>query len=62
MKNKTLKKVSDNFTVNMYDNGYMIQASGYDEDNEWVNTKYVCKTDEELLNHIKALIMIERDE
>lgn len=62
MKSKTLVKVTDNFSVNMYDNGYMVEASGYDEDNDYVRTKYVCKTDEELLNHIKALIMMEREE
>jgi hypothetical protein len=62
MKSKTLVKIADNFTVNMYDNGYMVEASGYDESQEYVRAKYVCKTDEELLNYIKALIMMEREE
>jgi hypothetical protein len=60
MKNKTLTKVSDDFTINMYDNGFMVEATGYDEDKNWVTTKYVCKTDEELLNYVKALILMER--
>lgn len=57
---KTLVKISDNFTVNMYDNGYMVDAAGRDENSNWVTTKYICKTEEELINYIKALTLIER--
>ena len=57
---KTLVKIAEDFTVNLYDNGFMVQASGYDVEKEYVTVKYVCKTEEELLSHIKALILMER--
>ena len=37
-----LEKVSDNFTVYRYDNGYGIEISGRDSENDWTNAKIVC--------------------
>jgi hypothetical protein len=59
---KTLVKIAEDFTVNLYDNGFMVQATGYDAEQEYVTVKYVCKTDEELVNYVKALILMERTE
>ena len=33
--NDKLAKVNDNFTVNMYDNGFMVEIGGRDSDDEW---------------------------
>ena len=30
-----LIKVNESFTINMYDNGYMIEVNGRDDDDEW---------------------------
>ena len=30
-----LVKVNENFTINMYDNGFMIEVGGRDDENEW---------------------------
>ena len=59
---KTLVKIAEDFMVNLYDNGFMVQATGYDAEQEYVTVKYVCKTDEELVNYVKALILMERTE
>ena len=59
---KSLVKIAEDFTVNLYDNGFMVQATGYDAEQEYVTVKYVCKTDEELVNYVKALILMERTE
>ena len=59
---KTLVKIAEDFMVNLYDNGFMVQATGYDAEKEYVTVKYVCKTDEELVNYVKALILMERVE
>ena len=59
---KTLVKIAEDFMVNLYDNGFMVQATGYDAEQEYVTVKYVCKTDEELVNYVKALILMERVE
>lgn len=43
-----LVKVNESFTINMYDNGYMIEVSGRDGNDEWKNAKIMVTTVEEL--------------
>ena len=38
-----LKKCSDSLTVNMYDNGYMVEVSGRDSEDDWKSVKLNCK-------------------
>lgn len=56
-----LYKVSDSFTINRYDNGYMIEVGGKDSDNEWSNAKIICTSEEELLALVKEAINMEMD-
>ena len=39
-----LSKVNESFTVNRYDNGYMIEVSGRDEENDWKTVKLLCSS------------------
>lgn len=55
-----LAKVSDNFTVNMYDNGFMIDVSGQDENEEWASARIMCNTFEELGTLIHEATTMER--
>jgi hypothetical protein len=55
-------KVSESFTVNMYDNGYMFEASGRDSDGDYKNVKILAPTVEQLVLLIKEAIEMERDE
>ena len=48
-----LTKVNDSLTVNRYDNGWMVEVGGRDEDQDWKNCKILCNTEEELLALIK---------
>ena len=48
-----LAKVNDSFTINRYDNGWMIEVGGRDKKEEWKNCKILCNTEEELLDLIK---------
>ena len=48
-----LAKVNDSFTVNRYDNGFMIEVGGRDEENDWKSCKILCNTEEELIAIIK---------
>ena len=48
-----LSKVNESFTVNRYDNGYMIEVSGRDEENDWKTVKLLCSSEDELLAIIK---------
>ena len=48
-----LEKVNDSFSVNMYDNGYMFEMGGRNEDEDWVTAKIVCNNIDELVALIK---------
>lgn len=43
-----LAKVGDSLTVNLYDNGYMVEVSGRDADDEWKTAKILCNTLEDV--------------
>ena len=59
--NDKLAKVNDNFTVYMYDNGYMVEISGRTENEEWATAKILCNTFEELTEIIKEASETERE-
>ena len=48
-----LAKVNDSFTVNRYDNGWMVEIGGRDNNDDWKTTKVVCNTEEDLVALIK---------
>jgi hypothetical protein len=56
-----LAKIGDSFTVNMYDNGFMFEASGRDNNENWTSTKILCNTLDELVLLIKEASAMERD-
>lgn len=56
-----LKKVNDNFSVYMYDNGYMLEISGRDDSEEWTTAKILCKDIDELISLIKEASLMDRD-
>ena len=56
-----LTKVNENFSVNMYDNGYMLEISGKDADNEYKTAKIMVATSEQLLALIAEVAEMERD-
>jgi len=37
-----LKKINDSITVNLYDNGFMVEISGRDFDDDYTQVKIVC--------------------
>ena len=57
-----LTKVNENFTINMYDNGYMIEVSGRDDEDNWKTSKIIVDTVEELLVLVREATKIERAE
>ena len=48
-----LAKVNDSFTVNRYDNGWMVEIGGRNKKDDWATAKTLCNTEEELLALIK---------
>ena len=56
-----LSKVNDNFTVNMYDNGFMVEIGGRDEEDDWKNAKILCNTLEDLIAVITEATTLTRE-
>ena len=57
-----LSKVGDSLTVNMYDNGYMVEVSGRNDEGDWATAKILCPTLDDVTAVIKeAATVIPRD-
>lgn len=56
-----LAKASDSFTVNVYDNGFMVELSGRDHADDWKSAKIMCNTIEDLFKVITEASEMERD-
>lgn len=57
-----LSKVNESFTINMYDNGYMIEVSGRDDESEWKTVKLMVQSVDELVVLVKEVTLLPRDE
>lgn len=56
-----LKVVNESFTVNMYDNGYMIEIGGKDSKDDWKTAKITVSELDSLIALIKEAVSMERD-
>ena len=56
-----LSKVNESFTVNRYDNGYMIEVGGRDDDNDWKTSKVLCNSEAEMLEVVKEWNSMDLD-
>ena len=56
-----IEKVSDSLTVNMYDNGFMVEVSGRDSESDWKTAKIMCPTLDEVVAVLKEASNMERD-
>jgi hypothetical protein len=56
-----LAKVNESFSINMYDNGFMLEVSGRDADNEYKTAKIMVATGEQLIALIAEVVEMERD-
>ena len=56
-----LAKVSDSLTVNMYDNGFMVEVSGRDNENEWATAKIMCNGLEQVNSIVAEAAIMPRD-
>lgn len=57
-----LTKVNESFTINMYDNGYMVEVGGRDAEDEWKTTKIICNTLDEMLEIVRETATMERQD
>jgi hypothetical protein len=56
-----LAKCNDSLTVNMYDNGYMVEVSGQDSENDWKSAKIMCPTLDQVYAVIAEAAAMERN-
>ena len=56
-----LVKCGYSLTVNMYDNGFMVEVSGRDSDDEWKNAKIMCPSLDDVVAVIKDASVMPRD-
>jgi len=56
-----LAKVNDNYTINMYDNGFMLEVGGRDHDDDWKTAKIIVSSVDELVALVKEVAELPRD-
>jgi len=56
-----LVKVNDCFTINMYDNGFMVDVGGRNKKSDYVSAKIVCSTVDEGLSLVREACEMDRD-
>jgi hypothetical protein len=56
-----LVKVNDNFSVHMYDNGFMVEVSGRNKKSDYVSARILCSTLEEVQALVAEACVMERD-
>ena len=56
-----LSKINDNLQVYFYDNGFMIEVSGRDENEDWKTAKIMCSTLEEVSAIIQEATDMPKD-
>jgi hypothetical protein len=55
-----LSKVNDSITINLYDNGYMVEVSGRGLDDDWTNVKILCSNLDEVTTLLKEANELEK--
>jgi hypothetical protein len=56
-----LSKVNESITINRYDNGFMVEVGGRDDDSEWKTAKILCTTEEEMLAVVQEWTTMDLD-
>lgn len=56
-----LAKVNENYSINMYDNGFMLEIGGRDHDEEWKTAKIMVSTIDELVALVREAAELDRD-
>ena len=56
-----LSKVNESITINRYDNGFMVEVGGRDDENDWKTSKVLCNTEEEMIAVVKEWNLMDLD-
>ena len=55
-------KINESFCVYMYDNGFMVEISGRNDDDDYVTSKILCNTVEEMLDLVQQASNMTRND
>ena len=55
-----LTKRDENFSVYEYDNGYMLECSGRNQNDDWTTSKLIFTKAEDLMNGILELMKLPK--
>ena len=56
-----IAKVGDSCQVYFYDNGFMVEVSGRDDNDDWKTAKIMCNTIEEVSEILKEASTLPRE-
>lgn len=56
----SMTKREENFTVTICYNGYLFEATGRDDKDDWTSTKVVCNTFNDLINTIQKYEALQK--
>jgi hypothetical protein len=57
----TMKKVGESFNIYRYDNGWMVEITGRDKESDWITSKIVCNSEQEVVALFTQYNTIEID-
>lgn len=56
-----LSKVDNSFTINMYDNGFMVEIGGRNEEDDWATARIMVTSVADLLAIVEETAKMKRD-
>ena len=56
-----LAKTDETITINLYDNGYMLEICGRDSEDEWATSKILCDTLDKVFELITEISTMKRN-
>jgi len=56
-----LAKVNQNYEVQQYDNGFLLEIGGRDHNDDWTNRKLLVTSESDLIELIKVIHSLPKD-
>jgi len=56
-----LAKVNEDITIRMFDNGFMVEISGRDHNDDWKHAKIIVNSVDEIVTLINEAVSMDRD-
>jgi len=57
-----LSKVNESYTIYMYDNGYMVEVGGRDDEGEWKSSKIICAELDQVIELVREAADMPRND